>query len=340
MRRRRPHHARRVHRFLLSVLAAMASMPAQADPPPAPPRPVLIDTVVATVNDSAIMWSALRTNTYGRLRALEARFGRLRPEDIERVSREELEDLIDRHTMAQAAKTFGVFTPEQIETYFRRDLERDEQEQIRDFGSHQAWNQALQNTGRTWQTYVSEQRVDKLAKYAEEFSVDMRLQRQSNLFLTPRMLRETFERERSRFVHPAEALVALVVFQGTDAAAKAAAAAAEWRQSELTGAELAARHPGAVALPPAIASTLIPELAEWAIAGPQGNVSAPVERGGSVQVAKVVDYRPARNGRFEDLDVQDELRQMCYRGVVEEFRKQALERARQRTEVWRTQRAR
>ncbi len=320
----------------------MASLPAQADAPaPAPaPKPVLVDTVVATVNDSAIMWSALRTNTYGRLRTLEARYGRLRPEDIERVSREELDELIDRNTMAQAAKTFGVFTPEQVETFFRRDLERDEQEQIRDFGSHQAWNQALQNAGRTWQTYVNEQRVDKLANYAEEFSVNMRLQRQSNLFLTPRMLRETYEREKSRFVRPAEALVALIVFPGPDAAAKAAAAAAAWQQEDLTSSQLAARYPGAIAPPNAVASSLIPELAQWAIAGPQGIVSTPIERTGSVQVAKVVSFLAARNGRFEDLDVQDELRLMCGRGVIEEFRKQALERARQRTEVWRTQGAR
>jgi len=313
-------------------------MPAQGDAPAPPPRPIRIDKVVATVNDSAIMWSALRTNTFGKLRLLEARYGRVRPEDIERVSREELEDLIDLHTMAQAAKTFGVYTPDQIETFFRRDLERDEQEQIRDFGSHQAWNQALQNAGRTWQTYVSEQRVDKLAKYAEEFSVDMRLQRQSNLFLTPRMLRETYEREQGRFVRPAEAIVALVVFAGPDAASQAETAAAAWRQEDVSSRELAARYPGALATDNVIASRLqLPELAEWALAGPQGNVSAPIGSGGKVQVAKVMSYLPARNGRFEDLDVQDELRLMCHRGVVEEFRKQALERARQRTEVWRAQ---
>jgi hypothetical protein len=332
-----------VCRFLLCALIALASLSAQSDAPaqreaPAqPPRPIRIDKVVATVNDSAIMWSALRTNTLGRLRALEARYGRVRPEDIERVSREELEDLIDRHTMAQAAKTFGVFTPEQIETFFRRELERDEQEQIRDFGSHQAWNQALQNAGRTWQTYVSEQRVDKLARYAEEFSVDMRLQRQSNLFLTPRMLRETYEREKSRFVRPAEAIVALVVFAGPDAASNAEAAAAAWRNEDVSSRELAARYAGALATDNMIASALLPELSQWALAGPQGNVSAPIANGGKLQVAKVMTYLAARKGRFEDLDVQDELRLMCHRGVVEEFRKQALERARQRTEVWRAQ---
>jgi len=201
-------------------------MPAQAGPPAPPPKPILIDTVIATVNDSAIMLSALNTNRAGRLRAMMARYGRLLNEDIERVTREELEALIDRHTMAQAAKTFGVFPPEQVESFLRRELERDERELVRDFGSQQAYTRALEEQGRTWQTFVSEQRVDKLAGFAEQFSVDMRLQRQSNLFLTPRMLRETYEREHGRFVRPAEAIVGMVVFQGPDAADKAAAAAA------------------------------------------------------------------------------------------------------------------
>ncbi len=329
-----------MRRLLSSTLGVLAALPAQALPQPQPPRPILVDTIVATVNDSAIMWSALNTNAYGRLRALEARFGRLRPEDIERVFREELDALIDRNTMAQAAKTFGIFTPEQVETIFRRDLEREEQEQIRDLGSQQAFSQALQNQGRTWQTYVSEQRVDKLASYAEQFTVDMRLQRQSNLFLTPRMLRETYEREIGRFVRPAEARVALLVFQGADAAATAAAAAEAWRQEELTSRQLAQRFPSATPLDDAIASTLIPELAQWALAGPLHAVSPPITRNGAVQLAKVLAYLPARNGRFEDLDVQEELRAMCQRGIVEEFRKQALERASQRTEVWQAQQAR
>jgi hypothetical protein len=324
-----------VYRFLLIAVAALASMPAQADPPVPPPKPILIDTVIATVNDSAIMLSALNTNRAGRLRAMMARYGSLRQDDIERVTREELENLIDRHTMAQAAKTFGVFPPEQVESFLRRELERDERDLVRDFGSQQAYTRALEEQGRTWQTFVSEQRVDKLAGFAEQFSVDMRLQRQSNLFLTPRMLRETYEREHGRFVRPAEAIVGMVVFQGPDAADKAAAAAELWRQEDLTSRELAARCPGAVPLDNALASSLVDDLATWGLAGPLHRVSAPMPRGQAVQLAKIQQYFPARNGRFEDLDVQNELREMCRSGVIEEFKKQALERARQRTEVWR-----
>lgn len=298
---------------------------------------MLVDRVIATVNDSAILWSALQTNTYGRLRTLQAQFGSLRPEDIERVNRQQLDQLIDRHTMAQAAKTFGIYTPEQVENILRRELERDEQQMIRDLGSQQAYTQALQNQGRTWQTFVSEQRVDKLAGFAEQFAVNMRLQQQENLYVTPRMLRETYQREQKYFVHDAEALVAMVVFRGADAMAHATAAAELWQQQEMTSGELASRFAEAGRIDDALASSLVPELAQWALAGPLGNVSTPVERNGVVQLAKVVDYRPARNGRFEDPDVQNELRRICRNSVIGEFQKQALERARQRTEVYRLQ---
>ena len=314
----------------------MASAPAQEAPANEPPRPILVDTIVATVNDSAILWSALATNANGRLRTLQARYGRLRPEDRQRVYREALDELIDHHTMAQAAKTFGIFTPEQVESFLARDFQRDEQQQIRDFGSHQAWSEALSSGGRTWQTFVSEKRVDKLASYAKEFAVDMRLQRQANLYLTPRMLRERYEKERdTRFVRPAEARVGIVWFRGTDAAAHAAEAAALWREQPLTSRALASRYPLTTPIDDANASTLKEvELTAWALRGPAGAVSEPLPAGDAIQVAKVLAYLPARNGRFEDQDVQDELRILCRNSVLAEFERQALDRARQRTEVW------
>jgi len=315
------------------ILCFASLLPAQRLPTQ-PSPPVLVDTVVATVNDGAIMWSELRTVAMGQIRTAEAQHGRLTREDVDRIQRRELQGLIDRHTMAQAAKTFGVATPEQVEAYFLREIERQEQDQVRDFGSYQAFSQALQNQGRTWQTYMREQRVDKMADLAEDLSVRMRMQRQANLFLTPRMLRETYQREKGRFVHGAEARVAIVVFTGKDAAETAAKAAEVWRVEDVTSRALAQRYPDAIAVDDAPASALVPELASFALEGPLLRVSEPLARGGDFQVAKVVAYNPARSGSFEDIDVQNELRNLCQAGVHEEFRKQALERARQRAEVW------
>jgi hypothetical protein len=88
-----------------------------------------------------------------------------------------------------------------------------------------------------------------------------------------------------------------------------------------------------------LAESLRPELAEFALKGPEGSVSEPFVRaanGGTVvELARVLEFVAARDGRFEDPDVQQEVRLMCEFRVVAEFRDQATERARQRTEVWR-----
>lgn len=329
---------------LLACFATAATLFAQEPTPPANPpppserQPLLVDQIVATVNDSTIMWSDLRTAAAGRKRAAETNRGQpLSPADIAAIYRLTLADLIDRHSMAQAAKTFGVVTPEQVEDLFKSEMDREKKDMERTMGGAQKFLEELHRQGRTWQTYVSEQRVEKMADFAREFSITMRMQKQGNLFLTPRMLRETYERlqrEQQVFDHGARALVALVVFSGPDAQQNAARAAEVWRQEDLTSRQLAARFPGATGLEDRLANTLRPELEQFALAGPLHAVSAPFAAGETLQLAKVVDYAPERHGRFEDHDVQEQLRAICLQGVRREFEEQALRRARQRTEVW------
>lgn len=317
----------------LLLFVAVAPMLAQEQRPSTPP-PVLIDTVVATVNDSAIMHSELATLTAGRIRTLEARGVRLRPADKATIYEDELRKRIDHHTWAQAAKTFGYLPPEQVEAWFQREIEREEQNLVRDLGGYQAFSRALQDQSRTWPTYVREKRVDKMADFAQGFAVDMRMQRQSNLYVTPRMLRETYEASREQFVHDAEAKVAMVSFRGVEAAANAAKAAAMWRIEDIPCRALADRFRDATPIDNVLASSLIPELASFALAGPVDRVSDPIESNGSVQVARIIAYLPASNGAFEDREVQDKLRTLCEGRVAEEFAFQALKRARERTEVW------
>ena len=312
------------------VLAA--SLVAQDRAPASPP--VLVDKVVATVNDSAILHSELLTLAEGEIRSEEATGKRLRAEDRQRIYEKELRLRIDEHTWAQAAKTFGYWPPEQVEAWFQRELERDEQNQVRDLGSYQAWSRELQNSGKTWPTWVREQRVDKMADIAKSLSVGRRMQQQSNLYITPRMLRETFEEAKRLFVHEAQANVALVKFSGDDRLANATKAAAMWRTEDVSSRALAQRFPGAIGIDTMAASALVAELATFAMAGPVDRVSDPIESEREVIVAKIVLFAPARNGKFEDEDVQEQLRTLCERGVREEFTRQALDRARQRSEVW------
>lgn len=327
-----PHHAAVLR---IAVCLAITAAPSLAqDPAPQVRPPVLVDMVIATVNDSPIMHSELLTLAAGKIRTLEASGRPVRPEDRRALYEEELRDSIQRHTWAQAAKTFGYVPPEQVEAWFQRELERDEQNQVRDLGSYQAFSRELQNQGRTWPTYVREQRVDKMAEFARSFSVTMRMQRQSNLYVTPRMLRETYERFKARYVHEAEAKVAIVSFRGPDAATNAAKAAAAWRAEDLTARALAQRFADATALDTMLASALVPELAAFALQGPVNRVSDPIAGPADVKVAKIVLFAPKRDGRFEDREVQDDLRGLCENRVRAEFTLQALQRAEERTEVW------
>ncbi|MBM4060375.1 MAG: peptidyl-prolyl cis-trans isomerase [Planctomycetes bacterium] len=327
------------------LFAGAAALLAQEPPaPPAgPQRPFLVDRVVATVNDTAILRSELLTLAAGQLRAAEANLlRRLQPPELLALLREVLAPLVQNHAMAQAAKTFGTVPPERVEQIFQDELAREEAEQVRDFGTWQEFSKELQRQGRTWQTYVRERRVDKMQQIAEELAVGGRLRnRQGNLLLTPRMLRETYQREIARFVHGPRASAELVGFEGRDGAATAAAAAELWRKEALTGQQLRERFPGVKGTSTEISGiteasreSLAPEIVDFALGGPAGAVSAPFELGGSFRVARITRHEPGRQGRFEDPDVQIALRNLCQRQVLGELRQQAIDRAMLRAETW------
>lgn len=324
--------------IVLSVLAAVAPIRAQnIEAVGVDPRAGLrIDTVIATVNNDVIMFSELRTQAVSAVRSLEAQQGRqLTAEERGIVLQRELGKLIENHTMAQAAKTLGLAAPDMIESLFQDELRREAAEQVRNLGTEQRFSQELQRQGRTWQSFEREQRTEKMRQFAEELAIYSRLQKQQNLFLTPRMMRELYQREIQRFVRPSLAIVSAVVFRGNDAADQAAKAIEVWRTAEIGSRELAERFPGATPIGEIDASTLVPELplAKFALAGPQGAVSSPIPFQGGLQVAKVVRFLDARNGKFEDPDVQAELRRLGLDQVVAELRQQALARAAARTEV-------
>ena len=343
---------RRYAYWLLAGLAPLTAQdPAPAQPPagagatapaapPAGRQPV--DWVVATVNDAAILMSELRTRAAGSINREELNLGRrLRPAEVLTMLKAELVPIVQNHAMAQAAKTFGFATPEQVESLFQDEMRREEEDQVRDFGTLVEFSKELQRTGRTWQTYERERRVEKMRQFAEDFAVGMRMQKQGNLFLTPRMLRETYQRRIDQFVHGPRAGVILVGFEGPDARDTAAAAAALWRQEDLDGKGLLARFPNAKGTTQELGgiteksrASLATVLADFALAGPLNHVAEPFELGGTWRTAKIAIYEPAANGKFEDAEVQAELRYLCQKGVIGELRRQATARAMQRTEYW------
>ena len=333
--------------LVMSMLGAASVMAQRTFPgPPAQPKGVPVDWVVATVNDSAILMSNVVTIAESRIKGFVREHGAISPADRKHILEGVLQNEVDDLRLALAAKSFGVLTPEQIDQHVQAELEHDRQLKQRDFGSYTEFSQELKRTNRTLQAYEQEQRADKLRRVAGELTVGRRIGGRINLWVTPRMLLETYHSEQyhARFVHPASARVVQVRFHGKDAAEQAKAAAAQWRQTEIDARQLASRFPGSIAIGELSAEdslqNTLPEMAAFALAGPEGAVSEPVPFQGDFLVGRVTSHTPARNGRFEDPEVQTELRDLCFDRVVKELRQEGMQRTRERTEVWPPQLAR
>lgn len=334
--------------FVGLIGAATAQDPAGAPPqqpaPNAPPKQrtlgTPVDGVVATINDSGLLTSQIRTLAASRLRALRAQ-GAVRPEDEMAVLERTLDGEIDRYRLALSAKTLSPLPPDRLEDILRSEFERDRQEQVRDLGSLTRFSEELKRVGRTWPMQQREQRIQKLYELADEFAVGRRLMGQTRHFLTPGMLQQEYEANRDLFVRPGLATIVQARFSGPNAEKDAAAAAAAWRAEDVSARTLAERYPDAVGVGSEIAvdklSAELAPLKDFALAGPVGAVSEPVPHRGAFVIAKVAQFAPARNDAFTNPTVQEQLRELCTQKVIGEFRSQAAELAKQRTEVWRAQ---
>ncbi len=329
-------------------LAALLTAPLAAQQPgPATPRPELtvVDQVIATVNDAAILDSTLRQASTGAINRREAELGRpLRDAEAAAERGMELQALIDRHCLAQAAKTLGIIPPARVEELFQEELKQAEREQVRSLGSVQKFSQELKESGKTWETFEREQRLQKMQELTEQIAIYGRLQNQRNLFITPQMMRDFYRDNRDLFVYGERASVARVAFlvEGDEQAVMdtARALAEAWRKQPATSAVIAKGFPGARALADETGihagstRTLRPYLVEFALQHPLDTVSEPIRDGSVVAVLRVIERRDARNGAFEDADVQAQIRQSLEQQVIKALRAKAIARSRLRTYIW------
>jgi len=333
--------------LLMAALTVCASLTSQALPPTGSqpqtakkaanrgPKRLFVDSIVASVNDSSILQSKLFQASLGPIAGAKAEGRKLSPTDVQTLTLIELRRMVSSYQMAQAARSFGQFPPEQFDMILKSELERDKQDRVRDLGTEFAFSEELARTGQTWQTYEDDLRIEKLTMLAEQFAIYERMRKQANLYLTPRMLRETYEEYRSQFEHPASADVAQLVFSGPDAEKNARDAQEHWRANNWTSREVAARYKNANPLFSLPASSLGSELKAFGLAGPTGKVSELIrDPNGKIRIAKVLRHRAASGGRFEDPDVQEQVRLFAQKKLRMEFRIQAQRRASERTRVW------
>ena len=318
------------------VLLGWGALVAQGDKVLPAPKRLFVDSVVASVNDSAILQSKLFDTVSGSVLGAEAQAGRqLTLNEVFQMAMRDLRSLVSNYQMAQAARSFGNIPPDRFDMILESELERDKEDRRRDLGGWGELSAELERTGQTWRTYANGQRIEKLQMLAEQFSIYERIRKQSSLYLTPKMLRDTYAEYRDQFVRSAMAQVSMITFRGPDAAARAQQASDLWADQVLTAREVAKQHGPATPLLSMRAKSLQPRLRDFALRGPVGNVSQPIPRpNGMVDVVKVMQFLPARDGKFTDPEVQAELRRLASDKVLREFRQQALTRAQQRTEVW------
>jgi hypothetical protein len=300
---------------IILSLTAIGSMElatqAKAPAVPRTPKRLFVDCVVASVNDSSILQSKLFKASSGQIKGQLLQGQRLSLEQIRGMTIRELRKLVTDHQMAQSARSFGNFPADRFDAILKSELDRDQQDRVRELGT------------------------EKLTMLAKQFAIYERLRKQSNLYLTPRMLRDTYKEFQSEFVKEAVADTAILICTGPNAEANAKAAVEFWRSGDWTARAVADKCSGVspgLTLP---ARTLGRQLKLFGMAGPVGNVSDPIQgAGGSYKVAKIMKWQAASDGRFEDPEVQALVRTIATRKVHLEFELQAEQRARDRTKVW------
>jgi|KBSSwiStaDraftv2_1062776.scaffolds.fasta_scaffold115154_2 hypothetical protein len=308
---------------------------------------VPLDKVVATVNDAVILNSEVLTLTAPMVQSLEKQVRRpVTREEVFHLYMQNLERKIDTHALAQAAKTLGIIPPDRVESFLQEQLRDEERDQIRELGTYQKLSEERlrQSSGSSWQSIVRDQRVSKLADLTRGLTT-MRLQNQRNLLITPRGMRYYYRRHNDQFVHGSRALLGVVAVMGTDGTTTAAEIADAWRDHDLMPEELVRRFAARGAcnadvfvIDDSSKKTRRADEVAFALAGPAGSVSAPIEREGSYRVWKVLEYLPQRNDPFDDADVQREIRDRMEREVIDQLMLQTVKRARERTQVWRLDR--
>lgn len=129
----------------LAPVAAPASASAQQQP-----EPDLVDRIVAVVGDSVILASDL-DEQLERRRAMGQQLP-TDPAQLEALRRQELEAMVNEMVLIQAAEQDSIIVPVEA---VQGQVEATIQEQIRGFGSRQAFEEALSQEGLTLEGYRS-----------------------------------------------------------------------------------------------------------------------------------------------------------------------------------------
>ena len=130
--------ALRVRSLLACLLASAFASPTNAQEDPLQGA-VLLDRVMATVNDAVILNREVLALTLGQISVAERERGRpLSLPEKRGLLQRNLNSKIDQHALAQGAITLGIIPPERVESIFQDQLREEERELVRKLGTLQA----------------------------------------------------------------------------------------------------------------------------------------------------------------------------------------------------------
>ncbi|MCC6672834.1 MAG: peptidyl-prolyl cis-trans isomerase [Planctomycetes bacterium] len=284
------------------------------DPETSEPGRRFFDGVVAMINDRAILESSIRREVVAEYENLNLQQKGPPPQDLENTRRRVLRRAAQDEILAQTAKT-STANREQLEEYVERQVREFRDQEVQRYGSFNQYTRELGLLGSSWESVAEERRNEVLRQLslADAFAP---LRGQAPLLVTPKELRRYFETHRAEFEREASADVGAVIFPfGGDAQAarrRATEAVRLWREKPLDSEELA-RQTGGIARPDRKAVRNVPEdsnaafLKAFAAQAQAGEVSEPLEQGGTVWVLRIL----ARNGEvrqaFADPKVQERI---------------------------------
>lgn len=300
--------------FLLLASSLAFPLTAQEQKPPVGPVAPAADTplrlydfVVAMVGDKAILASEISDVWRARVqssRETEA------PTRLHLLWYETVEMFVGRDMQAQSARLMGR-SPDEVEAQVERLVQDELRKTAEDEGGLNEYVRKLGVIGGSMNTVAEEARTRILYSMAHYQGILRELQDQFALLATPKEMHARFLEDPKRFDRPGHARVAArrVQVQADAAAAMAEAKriAAEWTAlpRPLTADTMTAG--GAQILEVSFldpASMLI----DFASTGQVGDVMEPRADGPFLWVLAIVEKTPSRPGRFEDQEVQIQLR--------------------------------
>jgi parvulin-like peptidyl-prolyl isomerase len=338
----------RTHAQLALVLLAASARaqeevkptrPATATAPASRPRPdareVVFDHVLATYKDFVVTESMIRDGLNNQLRAMGPEGAN--PRTREELQRKFVQTAISDEILAQAAKTIA--DPDTLEKELEKAWAREVKEKTTEAGGTTGLISRLQEMGLTWDQYQDVWRTSQLRDlYLSEeifrkFGGEQTQVTPSEIRAYYKLHPEEFRRKESVDVEGVQISLAA---EGAQAIAERALAALKEGK---TVAEVVTAS-GGTALPPSTGtgigpdSSHIPALKEFAAKHKKGDSGGPLRIGSSLWVLRVKDRVEAKDGRFDDPDVQSQIVNAIKRQRLKSYEQKILQEKLRQAYTW------